>query len=39
VSSSPAAVSAAFGRTDGVGIDAQLLDDVQQSILDLYTSE
>ena len=39
VFSSPAAISAAFGRTDGVGIDVQLLDTVQLSILDLYACE
>ncbi len=36
VFSSPAAISAAFGLERGVGIDVQLLDDVQQSILDLF---
>ena len=39
VFSSPAAISAAFGFTDGVGINVKLLDDVQQSILDLYACE
>ena len=38
VFSSPAAISAAFGFSDSVGIDVKLLDHVQQSILDLYAS-
>jgi len=39
VFSSPAAISAAFGYSDRVGINMQLLEDVQQSILDLYAGE
>lgn len=37
--SSPAALCAAFGVPDGVGLDVQLLDKLQQSILDLYSKE
>ena len=39
VFSSPAAISAAFGYTDRVGINMQLLEDMQQRILDLYAGE
>lgn len=39
VFSSPAAISAAFGYSDGVGLDVKLLDTMQQSILDLYGEE
>ena len=39
VFSSPAAISAAFGYTDRVGINMQLLEETQQCILDLYAGE
>ena len=37
--SSPAALCAAFGFPDGVGLDVQLLDKLQQSIWDRYSKE